>query len=54
MKRQRFTISTPGQLVSTMKAEVACGLPGSGVFAITTMMPAFVPFVHHSFSPLRM
>ena len=25
-----------------------------GVFAITTITPAFVPFVHQSFSPLRM
>ena len=54
MKRQRWMISTPGQFVSTMKAVVAFGLLVDGVFAITTIMPAFVPFVHHSFSPLRM
>src|SRR2546427_9945924 len=57
MKWQRCTTSTPGQLVSTMKA-VICRFSFpfvtlDGVRAITTISSALVPLVHHSFSPLR-
>ena len=57
MKWQRCLTLTPGQAVSTMKA-VICrfSLPFTtfdGVRAITTSSSAFVPLVHHSFSPFR-
>src|SRR3989442_12795 len=57
MKWQRCTTSTPGHLVSTMKA-VICRFSFpfvtlDGVRAITTISSALVPLVHHSFSPLR-
>ncbi len=57
MKWQRYFTLTPGQLVSTMNA-VICrfSLPFTtldGVRAITTRSSAFVPLVHHSFSPFR-
>ena len=57
MKWQRCLTSTPGQLVSTMKA-VICRRSRpfttfDGVRAITTSSSAMVPFVHHSFSPFR-
>ena len=58
MKRERCTISTPGQLVSTMNAVICFfAFPftiASGVRAITTISSARVPLVHHSFVPLRM
>ena len=59
MKRHRCTISTPGNDASTMNAVICLRfLPvasiTSGVRAITTYRSARVPFVHHSFWPLRM
>src|ERR1051325_2811032 len=57
MNWQRCAISTPGVSVSRMKAEICFfSFPFTtfgGVCAITTMTSAFRPFVHHSFSPLR-
>ena len=58
MNSHRRTTSTPGQSVSTMNA-VICRRSRpltifEGVRAITTSSSATVPFVHHSFSPLRM
>ena len=56
MNWQRCATSKPGVFVSTMNAEICFfSLPLTifgGVCAITTMSSAFVPFVHHSFSPL--
>ena len=47
----------PGVFISRMKAEICFfSLPLTtfgGVCAITTMTSAFSPFVHQSFSPLR-
>ena len=58
MNRHRCTTSTPGYAFSTMNAVICLrGLPltiASGDFAITTNSSARVPFVHQSFSPLRM
>ena len=58
MKRQRCTTSTPGWLASTMNAVICLRLlpftTASGVRAITRNSSARVPFVHQSFSPLRM
>ena len=57
MNRQRWMISTPGQLVSTMKAVIWSLLRPrttlGGVFAMTTMTPARVPFVHHILQPFK-
>src|SRR6266480_1870176 len=57
MKWQRYVISSPGELTSTMKAVICLrSLPFTifgGVFAITTSTPALIKFVHQSFSPLR-
>src|SRR2546429_9198271 len=57
MKWQRCSTFTPGHAVSTMNA-VICrfSFPFTtldGVRAITTSNSAFVPLVHHSFSPFR-
>ena len=58
MKWQRCTTSTPGQPVSTMNAVICLRsrpfTTFAGVRAITTSSSATVPFVHQSFSPLRM
>src|SRR2546429_8306893 len=57
MKWQRCSTFTPGHAVSTMNA-VICRFSFpltifDGVRAITTISSAFVPLVHHSFSPFR-
>jgi hypothetical protein len=58
MKWQRVTTSTPGVSISTMNAVIRRrarpSTVSSGVRAMTTITPAFVPLVHHSFSPFRM
>ena len=55
MNRQRWVTSTPGESISTIKAVIwSFGLELTifgGVRAMTTMTPALVPLVHHSFSP---
>ena len=51
MNRQRCSTVTPGAAASTTKALIFF-VPGWR--AITTSSSAMVPFVHHSFSPLRM
>src|SRR5262249_28752078 len=57
MNRHRCVISMPGVFISSTNAVIwFFGLPLTilgGVFAITTITPAFKPFVHQSFSPLR-
>src|SRR5580704_4146828 len=54
MNRQRQTISTPGVFMSTTNAVIwFLGLPCTifgGVFAITTITPAFTPLVHQLFA----
>ena len=58
MKRQRCVTSTPGVSVSTTKAvtwlRFLPSISFGGVLAMTTSSFARVPFVHQSFSPLRM
>src|SRR5437763_10642413 len=56
MNWQRCATEKPGVFVSTMNAEICFfSFPLTtfgGVWHITTMISAFRPFVHHSFSPL--
>ena len=57
MKRLVCTTSTPGQALSTMKAEMGrfpLTPARAGVRAMTTRSSARGPFVHQSFSPFKM